>query len=152
MMFISIQTYQVYTMDPMLFCINNGTFIPFIRNKIANIIVYYIDSLLIPIIQYHRDFPFEDTDTEAKEMVELLLLTPWHNQDIPIMLDVVNVNVPGLLCLGSLPGINPCVDHVPRHLRNWAITRQHSLKYGERRKTNLIWHGENLYVSQKASL
>ena len=69
-------------------------------------------------------------------MVELLLLTPGHIQDKPILNDVVDVNVPALLGLDVLDRNNVFVENVTGHLWKRVTIRQHALKYGDRWKKN----------------
>ena len=66
-------------------------------------------------------------------MVELLLPTPGRVQDIPILLDVVDVNEPVLLGHDVLNENNLFVDNETRYSWNRAITRQYPLKYEDRK-------------------
>ena len=70
-----------------------------------------------------------NTEIKSQEMVELLLPTPRHIQDIPILLDVVDINILALLGLDVLDENNLFVDNVTGHFWNRVITRQHPLTY-----------------------
>ena len=57
-------------------------------------------------------------------MVELVLPTPGHVQDIPIQFDVVHVNKSVLLCLYVLDENSLFIDNVTGHLWNHVILRE----------------------------
>ena len=88
----------------MLPCVD--TIAPFtcIGNKALKRIVYFVGHRSISIIYSDQDFNFGDTVIESKGMIELLLPRPEHIQYIPILIDVVDINIPTLLDLDVLDG------------------------------------------------
>ena len=85
-------------------------------------------------------------------MIELFLPTTRHIPAIPILLDVVDVNIPALLGLDVLDGNNIFVDNVTGHLRSRITTSKDPPQYEDRWRTKLIRHGEHLYVPLHASI
>ena len=81
---------------------------------------------------------------KSRGMIALLLPTPGHVQDIPILLDLLDVKVHALLGLDALDGNNLFVENIAGHLWNHVITRKHPLKYEDRWKIEFIRHGEHL--------
>ena len=62
-------------------------------------------------------------------MVRLMLLTLEFSLDIPVILDVVDVEIPALLGLDILDGNNLPVDKVINHLSNRIITDKGPLRF-----------------------
>ena len=76
-----------------------------------------------------------------------MLSTPESTLDIPVMLDVVDVEIPPLLGLEVLDGNNLLVDNGTNHLWNSIITNNDPLRFEDIWKIKLIRKGEHLYIS-----
>ena len=125
MTFTPIPTYQVHTMDPILFCVDTGAPMSSIRNKTFKRIVQCVGRRYISMIESDGQFKLGGIVIRSKRIVELFLSTPEYVQDIPILLDIVYVNVPTLLSLYVLDGTNLFVDNAFGHLWNRNITSTH---------------------------
>ena len=79
-------------------------------------------------------------------MVELTLPIPGSTLDIPIKLDVVDVEIPTLLRVDVLDGNKILVDNVTNNRRNRIITNKDQLRYEEEWNIKLIRKGDHLYV------
>ena len=68
------------------------------------------------------------------------LFLSWSGliQEIPILLDEVNVNFPALLGFDALTDKYLFLGHVTRHLRNHVVANEHSLLYENRWKMKMI--------------
>ena len=78
-------------------------------------IVRHSGRISIPKIDSKRDFKFRDTLVMSRSMVELMLPTPGSTLDIPVALDVGDVEIPQLLGLDVLDGNKLLVDKVTNH-------------------------------------
>ena len=110
--FISTPIYRVHTLRPMLFCADTGAPISSIGNQALKRIVHSAGRNSIPIIESNRDFQFGNTMMKYKGMGKLILPIPGSAGDIPIMMDVVDVDILALLGLDVLNGKNLLVDNV----------------------------------------
>ena len=81
------------------------------------------------MIQTDRNFQFGNTEIESEGMVELLLPTPGHIQDIPILHDAVDLHVPALLRFEVLDRNNLFFDNLTGIVCYRVTTRQHQIKY-----------------------
>ena len=115
MTLISILTYQVHVMDPMLFCIDTGAPISCIGGKVLKRIIYSVGRKSILMIKSDIDFQFVNAVIKSEGMVKLLLRTPGNIQDESILLYVVDVNIHALLGLFVLDGNNLFVNSVAGH-------------------------------------
>ena len=95
--YISFPVYQAHIVDPILFCVDTGVPHSCIEDKALERIVRYSVRRSIPIKDSKRDFKFGDTFVRSRGMVELTLLTPGSAFDIPVILDVVDVEIPALI-------------------------------------------------------
>ena len=144
MTLLSIPTYQVHMMDSMLFFMDTGALILCIGDKVLERIIYSVVRKSIPIINSDRYFQFGGTIIKSQGIVKLLLPTPGNVQDITILLDEVDGNIPTQLGLHAFDGSSLFVDNVSGHLWNSVITKQYSLTYDYRWNIKLIRHDENL--------
>ena len=142
----------MHTQDSMVFCIDTGAPISFIGKRTLKRIVQRSVRNFIPMIQSERDFQFGDTLIRSKSMIELILPTPGNRREIPVIMDVVDVDIPALLGIDVLDGNNLFVDNVAGHLWNRIITCKEPLQFEDRWKTQLIRKGEHLYVPLKAPI
>ena len=62
-------------------------------------------------------------------MVELMLPTPGFTLDIPVILDVVEVEIPPLLGIDVLDGNKLLFDNVTSHLWSRIITNKNPLRF-----------------------
>ena len=79
-------------------------------------------------------------------MVELILPIPGSTLDIPVILDVVDVEIPLLLGMDVLDGTNHPFDNVTNHLQNHIITNKDPLRFEDVWKRKLRRNGDHLYV------
>ena len=128
---------KLYRMDPILFYVDTGASISCMIEKFK-IIVQSVDHKSMSITESDRDFKFGDAVIEPKGMVELFTWTPWHIKKIPILSDVVDANMPTLLCFEAMDNINQLIDNDTEHLWNRIIMNEHLLRYGEKRTRSLI--------------
>ena len=136
----------------MLFCVDTGAPISCIGKQALKRIVHHAGRNSIPMIESDRDFQFGDTMIRSKGMVELILPTPGSVRDVPILMDVVDIDIPALLGLDVLDGNNLFVDNVTGHLWNRIVTCNEPLRFKDRWKIKLIRKGEHLYVPLKAPI
>ena len=66
----SLPIYIVYTIDPMLFCVDSGAPYSCIREKALEKIVRHFGSRSIPTIDSKREFKFGDTLVRSTEIVK----------------------------------------------------------------------------------
>ena len=144
--YISFPIYQVHTVDPIIFCVDTDAPHSWIGYKALESIVRHSGRGSIPMIDPKRDFIFDDTLVRSRGMVELMLRTPWSTLDIPVILDVLDVEIPVLLVLDILDGNNVPVDNVTDHLWNRLITNKDPLRFENIWKIKLIRKGEHQYV------
>ena len=88
------------------------------------------------MIESVQDLQFGDTIIRTKGMAELLLSTTRHIKDVPILLDVVNANVPALFRLDSLDDINLFVVNVTGYLWNNGVMNEILLQYEKDKRGN----------------
>ena len=81
----------------MLFCVDTGAPISCIGSQTLKRVGHLAGRDSIPTIDSDRDFQFGDTLKRAKGKAELILPTPGSVRDIPIIMDVVDVDEPALL-------------------------------------------------------
>ena len=113
---MSFPIYQVNTAEPMLFCVNIGAPHSCIGNKVLENIIRHSGRKSIPKIDSKRDFKFDDILVGSIGMVGLMLLTRGSTLDMPVILDVVDVEILPLLgvyVLGKKPLL---VDNITNHL------------------------------------
>ena len=68
---IFIPTYQVPTMDPMVFCVDTEAPISCIGDNALKKIIYSVDLKSISMILSDRNFQFWNTEIKSQGMVEL---------------------------------------------------------------------------------
>ena len=107
---------------PMLFCADTGAPHSWIGDKALERIVRHSGRRSIPIIDFKREIKLGNILVRSRGMVELMLPTPGSSFDIPVILDVLDVEIPPLPELNVLDGNNLLVDNVTNHLRNRIIT------------------------------
>ena len=104
--YISFPIYRGHTVDPMLFFVDPGAPHSNIGDKTLEIIVRLSGRRSIPVIDSKHDFRFGDTLVRSRVMIELMLPAPGSTLDIPVILDVVDVEIPPLPGLEVLDGNN----------------------------------------------
>ena len=72
------------------------------RDKELEGFVRHSERRSIPIMDSKSDIKFDDTLVRQRGMVELILPTPGCTLDIPVILDVLDVEIPPLLGLDFL--------------------------------------------------
>ena len=77
----------------MLICVDNGATYSCTGDKALERIVRYSGRISVPIIDSKRDFKLGDTSVKSRGMVELMLPTPESAPEIPVILDVVHVEI-----------------------------------------------------------
>ena len=85
-------------------------------------------------------------------MVELILPATRSILDIPVILDIVDVEILPLIGFDALDGNNILVDNVRSHLWNRIITNKDPLRFEDVWKIKLIMKGEYLYISLSTSI
>ena len=115
-------------------------------------IIAHTGCTTIPITESERDFCFGDTVILSKGMVEIMLQTLATFYDIPVLPNVVDVNIRTLLGLDALDGNNLLIDNVTGHLWNRVIMSKQPLRYDDMREVKLIRKVHHLYVPLKAPL
>ena len=80
-----------------------------------------------------------------------MLPTPGSTLDIPVILNVVDVEMWPFLGLYVLDGNNLIVDKVSNHLWNHIVTNRNSSRFEDIWKIKLIRKGEYLYVPPSTS-
>ena len=79
-------------------------------------------------------------------MAELMLPTSRSTPDIPVMFDVIDVEIPPWIELDVLDGNNLPVDNVTSHLWNRITIIKDQLKFENMRKIKLMKKTDNLYI------
>ena len=85
-------------------------------------------------------------------MVVLLLPTPGSIPDIPVILNVVDVEISPLLRLDLLDGNNLVADNKTNDLWSRIIINKDPLRIEGVWKTNLIMKGDNMYILLSTSI
>ena len=88
----------------------------------------------------------------SKGMLELILPMTGSVRDIPILMDVVDVDIPALLGLDVLDGNGLFFENVTGYLWSRIMTCKEPLQFENRRKTKLIRKDKYLYVPLKSPI
>ena len=113
---ITFPIYQVHTVDSLLFCVDTGAPHSRIGDKALERISRSSWAYIYPRNRFKRDLKFGDTLVRSIGVVELMLPTCGYKLDIPVILDVVDVEIASLLGPDVLDGNNLLVDNVTNHL------------------------------------
>ena len=130
----------------MLFCVDTGGPYSCIEDKALERIVHHSGCRSILLIDSKSDFKFGNTLVRPRDMVELMLPTPWSTLDIPVILDFVDVKIPSFLESDVLDVTNLLVDNATNHLWNRIIINRDRLRFEDVRNFELIRKGYHLYV------
>ena len=107
-----------------------------------------MDKETIPLIPSQNSFRFGDVTVRSLGMVEIELLTPSNEPNIPVLLDVVPLNVPALLGIDILDGEQLYADNVTNRLiRRMVLSRPGKrLMYEDKWHVPLIGHDKHLHA------
>ena len=78
-----------------------------------------------------RTYRFGDQTVISLCMVELVLKTIGHIYPIPVLLNIVPVNIPALLGLDILDGYSLLADNVTNRLWHCVVQREDPLEYDD---------------------
>ena len=98
------------------------------------------------MIDSKSDFKFGDTLIRSRGMVELMFPGPGSTPEIPVILDVVDVEIPPLLVYDVQDGKTLLVGNVNNHLWSRIITNKDPLRSEDIWNIKLIRRGDHLYV------
>ena len=85
--FILIPTYQVQSINTLLFCVDIRAPVSYIGNKVLERMVNSAYRKTIPLMRFNLEFQFEDAQIKFQGMVELFLQISIYIQDIKIITD-----------------------------------------------------------------
>ena len=103
------------------FCVGIGAPRSVVGRPKLNSILRNINKIHIPHISSNSSFRFGDVTAKSIEMVEIELQTPPYVHYIPVLMDIVSVDVPGLLGLDVLDGEILYTDNVTSRVANRKI-------------------------------
>ena len=102
-----------------------------VDTKQLNFILRYIGRKTIPRIHSQRLFRFGDVTVRSLGLIEVAQQTPAPRRPIPILLDIVSVDIPALLGLDVLDAECLYADNVTNRLVHRNVTSKEGmpLKY-----------------------
>ena len=130
----------------MLFCVHTGAPHSCIGDKALERIVCHSRHRYIPIIDSKCNFKSGDTLIRSRGMPEHMLSTLGSAFDIPVILHVLDVEIPELLGLDVLDGNNLLVDNVTNNLWNRTTTNKDLLRSEDIWDIKLRRKLDHLYV------
>ena len=130
------------------FCVDIGAPRSVIGNKTLNAQLKKLDRNSISKIPSGNSFRFGDVTTPSLEMVELWLRIPSPRRSIPVLIDIVEVNVPALLGLDVLDSERLYACNVTNKLFHRRILSKEGdpLEFVDMWCTPLTRHDNHLYA------
>ena len=98
------------------FCVDIGAPRSVIGKKELMRIMRHYNKQSIPVMRSRNAFRFGDSVAKSRGIVELFLDTPNGTPPLPVLLDIVDVNIPALLGLDILDGYSLNADTVSNRL------------------------------------
>ena len=131
------------------FCVDIGAPKSVVGNSQLNNILQYIGQKSIPRMRSTNSFRFGDVTVHSLGMVEIALATPLNIPNIPVLMDIVPVNVPALLGLDVLDSEELYADNVTNRLvhRHVVSRANNILRYKDRWSMPLARHDSHLYAA-----
>ena len=141
------------TVTPSGFCVYSGARKSvFGQNQLKNTL-QYIGRSSIPRMHSNNTCCFDDVTVRTVGTAEIMLATPPMVLDIPVLMDIILVDVPALLGLDILDSVELYADNVTNRLFHRHIVSSHNstLQYVNKFHVPLSLHGNHLYSAMSFS-
>ena len=128
------------------FCVDIGAPRSVVGKSQLNNILQYIGQPSIPLLRSANSYRFGDVTVRSIGLVEIALATPPRIPAIPVLMDIVPVNVPALLGLDVLDAEELIADNVTNRLiHRHVVSRTHdNVKYKDKWSMPLKRHDNHL--------
>ena len=130
------------------FCVDTGALRSVLGKRQLNYILRITQNKLIPRMPSGNTFKFGDVTVKSLGMIELDLKTPAPRRPIPVLLDIVPVDVPALLGLDVLDAEGLYADNVTNRIVHRHVTSKpgEPLSYQDLWCMPLIRYDGHLYA------
>ena len=113
---LSFLIYQALKVDSMLLALNMGASYSCIGDTASETIVRKFGRRYIPIIDQKREFELRETLLKTRGLIEHMLQTRRSTLDIPVILDVKDIEIPTFAGPDFLDGETLNVDNATNHV------------------------------------
>ena len=135
----------------MLFCVDNDEPYSCIGGNLLESIFCHSGPRSIPYIDSKHTCKLSCKLVRSIGIVEQMLPIPRSTLEIPVKVDVLDVEIPPLLGLDVLSGIALRMDDLASHLWSHIMTNKDPLRFEDIWRIKFISKGNHLYVSHSTS-